>query len=958
MAWKPKLEQLVGLLEKVPQPKSFDAKEGVYEPYFLIELRSSNWEIVPFASYTRLDGSPGREVRLALSVVDSSKVNISQDELDALIYLESGSSPNSRAIFNYTQPVGFLLNWLKNSRLMVNENGRSAIPITRRPGRANLITRLKKKRGGYVLQPSLVFDNGDIVVIEGSAVILSSNPIYLLHKNVLYELESALPAVFWSNYFRIRDEFAIPTADLGEFIRVYLPHILPVFDWDNLGDNIKQESFPMTEKRIEFNEWNNNLQIDVRFVYDKHEFPGYPASDRSLANKGQNLFVVLRDKKEEEASLKMLEENGLILRSGSWNIAAEYNTLDWMRLIIPKLSKAGFTFVNEDSLKRFRVHRQKPKLKFKVKSGIDWLDLTYAAYIGREQVEIPDLLQQLQNGKDYLRLSDGSHVYLEEEQRESLKQFALFLDLKNGTGDLRLPVAGIALVKELQGLTDLVSLDNQADKLVAKYQQFKEITPQEPPKGLNATLRNYQQAGLDWLYFLYDFNFGGILADDMGLGKTIQVISLLLKAKEKKSLKGPGIIVVPLTLIFNWWEEFHKFAPSIKVLRYYGSKAERKKLAATFDDYDVILCSYGVVLQDQKTLSARDFDFIILDESQKIKNPQTKTYKAIEKLQTRHKLALTGTPVENSLIDLWAQMNFTNPGMLGTLKQFQRRYVDIPDEDREEQIEALRKIVYPFILRRTKEEVEKELPPLTEIVQYVDMTDSQRKTYNQWLSHYRNEIFESLESVGINQTRLKVVEALTYLRQVACHPAILDEEIDLQDAGKVELLEDMLRHLVHKGHKVLIFSQFVRFLALIRKVMEKNEWKYEYLDGKTRNRAKRIHSFQENEKVTAFLISLKAGGLGLNLTAADYVIHLDPWWNPAVEQQATDRAHRIGQKKRVFSYKYIVKDSVEEKILLLQERKKQLSEELITSDSGFVKALSPEDLEMLFAVEKNGKLKG
>ena len=475
-----------------------------------------------------------------------------------------------------------------------------------------------------------------------------------------------------------------------------------------------------------------------------------------------------------------------------------------------------------------------------------------------------------------------------------------------------------------------------------------------PPRQLNGTLREYQQHGMDWLFFLNQFSFGGILADDMGLGKTVQVISMLLKLKENNSLKLPSLIVVPLTLIFNWWEEIQKFAPELKALRYYGNRADRLRQLKKFPDHDVVLCSYGVVLQDQKSLSAEAFNYLILDESQKIKNPQTKTYKAISKLQSHHKLALTGTPVENSLIDLWAQINFVNPGLLGSLKQFETRYIDVADDERAEQIEALKKTIFPFILRRTKEEVETQLPPLTEIVQHIDMTDKQRQAYDKWLDHYRSEIFSQINEEGINKTRLKIVEALTYLRQVACHPAILDEKADLSESGKVQLLEDMLDDLLSRGHKILIFSQFVRFLGLIRKLFEARNWKYEYLDGKVRNRAQRIHNFQDNPDISAFLISLKAGGLGLNLTAADYVIHLDPWWNPAVEQQATDRAHRIGQDKRVFVYKFIVKNTVEEKILKLQERKKELSEELITSDTGFVKELTREDLEILFESSQNG----
>ena len=949
MSWKNKLEQLIGLLEKVPQPKSFESKTGVYEPYFIIELRASNWEIIPFATYTRLDGSPGREVRLSLSVVDSSKVNISQDELDCLIFLEAGNSHNSRAIFNFTQPVGFLLDWLRESHIVVKEAAhKPARKVTLHPETSTIILRLKKSRGGYYLQPTLVFPDGSIVDFEKPALVLSSNPIYVLYDWHIYKMESALPAVFWNNYFRIREKFEIPHAELSEFIRIYLPHILPVLDWENLGEHVTQTDYSLGEKLIYFTEWNNHLQIDVKFKYGEYEFTAYPSADRSLASKGRNLFVIKRDVEEEAASRKMLEESGLIFRSGNWHVAADYNYLDWMRLIIPKLIKAGFTILDEEKLKRYRVHRQKPKIKIKVRSGIDWLDLKYNIVIGKEHVEIPDLLRQIRNGKQYIRLKDGSNIFLPENIQENILNFARYLDLKNGFGETRLPIAGITLLKELQPLTDTIHLDQKTSGLLEKYRRFEKIQPVGSPAALQGELREYQRHGLDWLHFVHEFCFGGILSDDMGLGKTVQVISLILKLKENNQLKKPILIVVPLTLVFNWWEEFQKFAPSLKVMRFRGNRSERERLLKKISQFDVLLCSYGVVLHDQKSLCAEKFDYAILDESQKIKNPQTKTYKAVNKLQAQHKLALTGTPIENSLIDLWSQLNFVNPGLLGTQKQFEARYLNGDEGDREEQIDALKKTIYPFILRRTKEEVETQLPPLTEIVQYIEMTESQKQTYDKWLKFYRNEVFDSMEELGINKTRLKIVEALTYLRQIACHPAILDDKFDLWDAGKVKLLEDMLEDLLNEGHKVLIFSQFVRFLSLIRKIFKERGWRYEYLDGKVRNRAQRIHNFQENPRIAAFLISLKVGGLGLNLTAADYVIHLDPWWNPAVEQQATDRAHRIGQDKRVFVYKYIVRNSVEEKILKLQEQKRQLSEELITSDTGFVKQLSRDDLEILF----------
>jgi len=622
--------------------------------------------------------------------------------------------------------------------------------------------------------------------------------------------------------------------------------------------------------------------------------------------------------------------------------------LDWMRIIIPKLKQAGFELAGEDSLQRFRVHRQVPRLKLKVKFRGNHLDLRYGLYEGNSALQISDLLKQIQTGKQYIKISDGSKIYIPEQLRERIRDFSFLLDLADGSGKLRLPTAGIVILKELKSLTQDFALDDQSRELLQKYEEFEKIKEVELPAHFRGKLREYQKSGLDWLFFLNDYRFGGILADDMGLGKTVQVLSLLLKLKELKRLNNPALIIMPLTLIFNWAEEVHKFAPNLHVLVYSGSKSNRQKLLKKFSKCDVILCSYGIVLQDQHLLTKQDYSYLIIDESQKVKNPNTKTYRAVNRISAGHKLALTGTPIENSLTDLWAQINILNPGLIGSLKQFQKRFIDVPPEDKEAKIHSLKKLIYPFILRRTKQEVEKQLPPLTEVVHYVEMTEHQRQVYQKWLRYYRDEIFFQIDQQGLNKSRLKILEALTYLRQLACHPAILDEKTELLDSGKMQLLNDMLEGILNKGHKVLIFSQFVRFLKLVRQLFEILPFQYEYLDGKVRDRAQKIKNFQQNPDVTAFLISLKAGGLGVNLTAADYVFHLDPWWNPAVERQATDRAHRIGQDKRVFVYKYIMKNSVEEKILALQRKKKQISDELITSDSNFIKQITRKDLEILF----------
>jgi len=948
MPWRSKIEQLVGMLEKTPQPKKYDSIEGVYQPYFLLELRPTNWEIYPYASYTRLDGSPGREVRLNLSIIDNSKVNIRKEELNCLIYLQSGTNAEAHNIFAYTQPVGFLLDWLSSSKLMVKDSSiREPIPLAVHPAPARIVLRFISRREGFALQPSLILPDG-VLDINSPATLLTSNPNYLIYDKVLYRVESSLPAIFWSNFFRIHENFEIPRQEINEFIRLYLPHILPVMDWNNLDPQIQRIRLPLAEKIIQFSEIDSQLLIQVYFRYNKFQFPAMPPSNRSLANEGKKMFIVERELEAEEEACRLLENYGLIYSSGHWHVAVDYQILDWMRLQIPQLRKAGFTIKGEDQLKVHRVIRQKPNLRIQIKSGIDWLDMKYQLTLGNRKISVPRLLRQIESGRSYLRLRDGSQIFLSEELQKEIQQLSNYVDLDDGNGQLRLPFAGIVLLEELNGLSKNVQLDSRTREILRNYREFKSIVPADVPRQFKGVLRAYQKSGLDWLHFLHQFNFGGILADDIGLGKTVQVIALLCKIKETQPSAHPALIIVPLTLIFNWMAEFQKFAPHLKVLAYQGNRNDRMRKLQTFGKYDIVLCSYGVALQDKKYLEKSDFYYLILDESQKIKNPHTKTYQAIRKFKAPHKLAITGTPVENSLLDLWAQFNFINPGLLGSLNEFQEKYMNAPEDDKEERIRTLQQRIFPFILRRAKSEVEKQLPPLTEVVQRIKMTEFQSKVYHRWLRRYRNEVFARVEQDGLNKARLLIVEALTYLRQITCHPLLVKEEAELLDSGKLLLLKDMLGDIFGEGHKVLIFSQFVRFLKLVRQLFEEEGWQYEYLDGKVRKREKRINNFQNNPKISAFLISLKAGGLGLNLTSADYVIHLDPWWNPAVEQQATDRAHRIGQTRKVFVYKYIVTDSVEDKILRLQQQKKELSQELITTDSALLKNLSRRDLEQLF----------
>jgi SNF2 family DNA or RNA helicase len=467
------------------------------------------------------------------------------------------------------------------------------------------------------------------------------------------------------------------------------------------------------------------------------------------------------------------------------------------------------------------------------------------------------------------------------------------------------------------------------------------------PSGLHASLRSYQLEGFRWLCFLQKNGFGGCLADDMGLGKTLQAIAVLLRSKELGQVtdteKLTSLIVVPASLLHNWFRECQRFAPGLKVLMHVGNQRNRE--LTNFSYYDLVISTYHTVRQDSLQLSTFNFHYIILDESQMIKNPSSKLYNAILSLQAINRVVLTGTPIENSLTDLWSQINFVNPGLLGTLGFFKRSFVHpIEKKGDEERENKLKELINPFILRRTKLEVARELPPVYEQTRYVNMTESQHRLYEEEKSRVRNALLENIEEIGLERSSIMVLQALTRLRQIANHPDLL-EDYQGEDSGKFTEVYRDIESVVSEGHKVLVFSSFVKHLDLFKSRLEQDGTGYAYLTG-SRSQGQRkeaVHNFQTNKECPLFLISLKAGGVGLNLTAADYVFILDPWWNPAAEMQALNRAHRIGQENSVFVYRFISNDSIEEKILSLQERKQELADTFVTSNNP-LKSLSEEEL--------------
>jgi SNF2 family DNA or RNA helicase len=451
------------------------------------------------------------------------------------------------------------------------------------------------------------------------------------------------------------------------------------------------------------------------------------------------------------------------------------------------------------------------------------------------------------------------------------------------------------------------------------------------------------------MHFLHEHRFHGILADDMGLGKTVQALTYLQDWRSRWGSR-PNLVLAPTSVVFNWVNEAKKFTPELKSLLLVGPK--RKELFGKIEESDLILTSYALFRRDVKELTRFSWRTVILDEAQNIKNYRSKTALLVKELKAEQRWALTGTPLENRLSELWSIFDFLMPNFLGNYPHFKRKYQQpIEVEQSSIHLERLRKRIFPFVLRRLKSEVAQELPPKTEVTNYCEMTSEQAKIYQDMLEACRRQVFQEVEKRGIDRSQVSILTALLRLRQICCHPELLGPSFQKKGSlsGKMEAFKDLVTEVISEGHRVLVFSQFVEMLGLIRSWLEEEKIVYEYLDGRTKRREDRIRRFNEDASIPLFLVSLRAGGTGLNLTGADYVVHYDPWWNPAVQDQATDRVHRIGQTKHVFSYKLITRDSVEEKILLLQERKRGLVKGLLSADSAIGKKLTHEDLEYLFS---------
>jgi SNF2 family DNA or RNA helicase/uncharacterized Zn finger protein len=788
--------------------------------------------------------------------------------------------------------------------------------------------------------------NGE--TIKGNVRILSG---------LLFEMDNTLFLPAQQNYQSLLQQFKLgklvfPAAEQKSVLVNVIMPLQRNYSVEMHGEFNYEITEPVPQPRVMLSELNEqSLLLRPQFIYND-VLLDYGLETELVAEAEGKLSILKRNKQEEKKLYNFL-------RTLHPKFAAQNNNQhyylpftevmknNWFFTMIKQVEETGYPIYGLKELKRFKYNTNLPKLDVEAGSGTDWFDLQMVAKWGDQQVALKDLRKAIINKQDAILLDDGTLGMIPQEW---ITQYRTLLKISNeSNGTLKVSKLHFGLLDQWNDIFDNEEIKKEIEAKKKKLAGFSGIQAEAPSIAMKAELRPYQLAGFEWMQALDEIGWGGCLADDMGLGKTLQAITFLQFVKEKNE-GCTSLVVCPTSLLFNWESELQKFCPSLKYHVYYG--IEREITQQHFEEYDLVLTSYGIMRIDLEDLMKFHWHYVVLDESQAIKNPEAQVAKAVTLLKAKNKLLLSGTPVQNNTQDLFAQFNFLNPGLLGNREFFKEEFATAIDRNNDKaKAEQLRQLVYPFMLRRTKEQVAKDLPAKTETILWCIMGKAQRHLYDEYKNHYRNLLLKKIDEEGIGKAGIYVLEGLLRLRQICDHPRLLkDEEVTLEESVKSE---ELLREIQENTgtHKLLIFSQFTEMLQLIRNDLKKNKIPFCYLDGSTpaSKRQEQVERFQQDNEVKVFLISLKAGGVGLNLTAADYVYLVDPWWNPAAEQQAIDRTHRIGQTQKVFAYKMICKDSVEEKILKLQERKKALANELVSEDAAFTKQLTRDDVAFLFS---------
>ena len=806
-------------------------------------------------------------------------------------------------------------------------------------------------KDGFVhIMPKLKFSTGSYKM--GSKKIKFINAIFGTLDDKAFLMDSAENAIVLHSAF---SEFSSVKVMEENFKDVFNDMIQPLSK--HMTVEVKQLPIGMSEevnmpnliaKKVYFKELDQFILIKPIVEYDQ-EVINILENQPDVRLEDNTIIHLNRNVQEEQTFLELIQgchsdfdqrQNQDFFHLHIDDFVKDY----WFLNFSEKLKAERISVYGFNDFKNFQYSPVRPSISVKVGSGEDWFEVDIEVLVGDTRIGLKDLKKALVHKDKYIKLGDGKLAVLPSEWVEKLQRY-----LRMG----KVEREGVKISKLKFNAIDELFDDIDNDEIVQeiaekrrKLREFSSLTKVSMPK-VSAKLRDYQKEGYRWLHFLHEFSWGGILADDMGLGKTLQIITFLRFLKSNKVVNN--LIIVPTTLLFNWKVELEKFCPSLKFYIHHGTDRDKERI--NWKKYDLIITTYGLIISDIKLFSKKRYGYIILDESQAIKNPASKRFKAVNVLNADNRLALTGTPIENNTFDLYAQMSFVNPGLFISAEGFRKEY-SIPIDKNGDQKAAseLNRIIHPFILRRTKEMVATELPPKIEDIIYCQMGPAQRKVYDAHRNQYRNSILNQIEEDGLAKSKLHVLQALTKLRQICNSPALLnDEEAYNDEAVKIK---ELIRHIQEKtgNHKLLIFSQFVKMLQLIKNELEKLDINYSYLDGQTtqKKRKQAVDNFQDDKNIRVFLISLKAGGTGINLTAADYVYIVDPWWNPAVENQAIDRCYRIGQDKKVIAYRMICKETIEEKIMNYKNKKQVVADSIIQADENMMKQISKNDIMELF----------
>ena len=803
--------------------------------------------------------------------------------------------------------------------------------------------------GDYVLTPYFISGKRKVSLLRMKVTELGLGSLWLFDskERCFYEHEKVDNLEAVKNIIRFPKELTLTEKELREFFGKYYQQMIDNFEFDVSGDFKREERTVIPKAKIYLERDGIKVRGTLRFDYSGRE-TNYFSSTRDLVAVDKDvIYDISRDLGEEDRIVDFLKSHNFVVHKNRDEFIVKGDLIDFVVYNIPAITDMGIQINGEENLFNFKVSKKKGSMMMEASSGTDWFDLKGEVRFGKDKVKLERVLERVFENKRFVDLGDGKRGVIPKDWINDLRAYRGFFNIEKGK--IKLSKYHMPVLESLIKISKKSKIDGEVKKTQDRFNGFEKINEVEIPAGLNAKLRDYQKAGFDWLNFLKDFEFNGILADDMGLGKTVQALALVEKVREEKKA-AKFLVVVPTSLVGNWKLEVKKFTPDIKVVTHHGSGRikDEKKFLEMLGKNDLVITTYGILKNDLKNFVKKEFDYVILDEAHVIKNPISVSARTVCALRGKRKLAISGTPIQNNLMELWSLFEFLSPGYLGSYDSFKENFVLRIEKDKDEAAtNNLKKMIDPFLLRRNKSAIADELPEKTEMVLKSHFGEEEAKVYQTWKDHFSAEIDRSIRDKGIGGSRLKILQGLTKLRQVCLHPKMVDKEYNGTSA-KFDLLMMEVRKVLNEGHKVLIFSSFVKMLSIVREEFERNGIKYSYLDGTSKDREKIVEEFQDSDEARPFLISIKAGGVGLNLTSADYVFILDPWWNPAVEMQAMDRAHRIGQDKPVFVYKMIAEGSIEEKILELQKSKKKLVEDVISVEDGISKNMDADMVRDIF----------